>query len=82
VYESNDYTADGTMADYVAGVLQVPYVFILEVFGVLGDLPNCFQQFNPDAAAYSQVLRDNVKLFRVLVHGILGDAYSVEENVP
>mmetsp|Transcript_26419 Transcript_26419/g.67476 ORF Transcript_26419/g.67476 Transcript_26419/m.67476 type:complete len:449 (-) Transcript_26419:570-1916(-) len=49
-YEKNDYTADGTAMDYLAGVLNVPFSYTFEMYGdlELGDLDNCFAQFNPN----------------------------------
>ena len=56
VYEMNDYTADGTIADYFAGVLKVPVSLTFELYGVPGDLPNCFEQFNPPADKIAETL--------------------------
>jgi hypothetical protein len=47
VYDMNDYTADGTMTDWMAGKLNVPYAITFEMYGTPGDLANCFEQFNP-----------------------------------
>lgn len=52
----NDYTADGTMADWMAGQLNVPYSITFEMFGTPGDLPNCFEQFNPRGNLVQQTL--------------------------
>lgn len=46
-YEMNDYSADGTLMDYMAGKAEVPLVFCVELWG--GPIHNdCFVQFNPD----------------------------------
>ncbi len=55
VYELNDYTADGTIADYLAGSLSVPVSLTFELYGVPGDLPNCFEQFNPASQKLEEV---------------------------
>jgi len=56
VYELNDYTADGTIADYIAGALNVPVSLTFELYGAPGDLPNCFEQFNPRSAQVAETL--------------------------
>eukprot|EP00292_Cryptomonas_paramecium_P020550 CAMPEP_0113675460 /NCGR_PEP_ID=MMETSP0038_2-20120614/8029_1 /TAXON_ID=2898 /ORGANISM="Cryptomonas paramecium" /LENGTH=173 /DNA_ID=CAMNT_0000592239 /DNA_START=57 /DNA_END=574 /DNA_ORIENTATION=+ /assembly_acc=CAM_ASM_000170 len=57
VHEMNDYSADGTIADYMAGVLHVPFVLTFELYGSPGDLPSCFVQFNPSSARLDATLR-------------------------
>lgn len=52
----NDYTADGTMMDYLAGVHEVALPLSVELYGVLEDLPNCFVQFNPTGRHLQSVL--------------------------
>ncbi|KAJ1467647.1 hypothetical protein T484DRAFT_1858074, partial [Baffinella frigidus] len=56
VYDKNDYTADGTLADFIAVKLKVPYSLTFELYGVPGDLDNCFEQFNPPSADVQQTL--------------------------
>jgi Zinc carboxypeptidase len=57
-YEYNKYTADGTIFDYMAGVLHVPYVFCIEAYG--GEaVPDCFVQFNPHTQ-HMPAVRDNL----------------------
>lgn len=46
-YELNDYSADGTLTDWIAGEAKVPYAFTVEMWG--GPMhDSCFVQFNPD----------------------------------
>ena len=56
VAEENEYTADGTIADYLAGVVNVPYSLTFELYGEIGDLSNCFVQFNPDGVDLQDTL--------------------------
>ncbi|XP_076350835.1 carboxypeptidase A5-like isoform X7 [Tachypleus tridentatus] len=44
----NQYTADGTIFDYMAGIKKIPFSFAVELWGD-GDLPEkqCFDLFNP-----------------------------------
>eukprot|EP00960_Hanusia_phi_P069474 767097-Hanusia_phi.AAC.3 len=56
VYEMNDYTADGTIADYMGGKRGVAYSLTFELYGKPGDLANCFEQFNPDNSDLNRVL--------------------------
>jgi hypothetical protein len=62
VYDKNDYTADGTLADALSD--SVPYALTFELFGVPGDLPNCFAQFNPpNDEAITQTCFDQKTVF-------------------
>lgn len=46
-YEMNDYSADGTLMDSMAGISGIPLVFCVELWG--GPIhDDCFVQFNPD----------------------------------
>ena len=47
-YQLNDYTADGTSFDYMAGVRKVPFSLAVELWGI-GDYKGamCFDLFNP-----------------------------------
>lgn len=46
-YYLNDYTADGTIFDYMAGVRKVPFSFAIELWGDLKKQAVCFDLFNP-----------------------------------
>jgi len=48
-WQQNDYSADGTLFDYMAGVEHVPRVFCVELYGGPTH-DDCFVQFNPSAA--------------------------------
>jgi hypothetical protein len=39
-----------------AGALNIPITLTFELYGVPGDLPNCFEQFNPDSARLHETL--------------------------
>lgn len=67
VYDMNDYTADGTMTDWMAGKLNVPYSITFEMYGTPGDLANCFEQFNPPG--------DRVQSTLERMHGVYSAAF-------
>ncbi|KAI0211736.1 hypothetical protein LSAT2_003412 [Lamellibrachia satsuma] len=46
-YHLNDYTADGTIFDYMAGVRKIPFSFAIELWGEVWKHARCFDLFNP-----------------------------------
>ena len=71
VYEKNDYTADGTVSDWASAVMKVPLVFTFEMYGdpKVGDLPNCFEQFNPETSRLNHLVQQQLPaLLHLLQH--------------
>ncbi|CAH1792837.1 unnamed protein product [Owenia fusiformis] len=62
-WQLNDYTADGTLFDYMAGVRKIPYSLAIELWGG-GDTKDskCFDLFNPPSAQLKRVL---IKIHKV-----------------
>ena len=72
VYEKNDYTADGTVSDWASAVMKVPLVFTFELFGDprAGDLPNCFEQFNPESSKARRCVQQQLPALLFLLHHV------------
>jgi hypothetical protein len=72
VYEKNDYTADGTVSDWASAVMKVPLVFTFEMFGdpKVGDLPNCFEQFNPASSNVRACVQQQLPALLFLLHHV------------
>ncbi|KAK3596488.1 hypothetical protein CHS0354_007394 [Potamilus streckersoni] len=48
VTKLNEYTADGTIFDYMAGVRKIPFSLAIELWGPFQHIgPSCFDLFNP-----------------------------------
>lgn len=77
VYELNDYTADGTIADYLAGSLDVPVSLTFELYGVPGDLPNCFEQFNPPSDKLEETLVQMHPLYKTAMKWLIDSSDQV-----
>ncbi|XP_074648839.1 zinc carboxypeptidase-like [Tubulanus polymorphus] len=58
-YDLNDYTADGTVFDFMAGVRHIPFSYAIEMWGI-GDKPNiqCFDLFNPPSFDLRKSLKE------------------------
>lgn len=80
VYDMNDYTADGTMTDWMAGKLNVPYAITFEMYGTPGDLANCFEQFNPPGNMVKSTLERIHDMysaaFLYLIHKVLKPSHN------
>ena len=76
VYEKNDYTADGTVTDWASAMMKVSLVFTFEMFGdpKLGDLSNCFEQFNPESSHASQCVERQLPALLFLLLHVARDA--------
>jgi len=72
VYEMNDYTADGTVTDWASATMKVPLVFTFEMFGdpKLGDLSNCFEQFNPESSHVSRCVEQQLPALLLLLQHV------------
>lgn len=95
-YLMNDYSADGTLMDYMAGVANVPLVFCVELWGGPTH-DDCFVQFNPDptpkphtdaagrttlSSALERDLRRMHIFYIELFNKIISDQYGVEYRDP
>nr|XP_002737182.2 PREDICTED: zinc carboxypeptidase A 1-like [Saccoglossus kowalevskii] len=71
-YELNDYEADGTIFDYMAGVRQIPFSFAIELWGD-GDHngAKCFDLFNPRNADLQKTLKEVQPIYEVLFKYII-----------
>lgn len=58
-YVMNDYSADGTAADWMAGVMSVPYIITSEIYGDIHH--DCFVQFNSNPSKLQNDL-DRIRL--------------------
>ncbi|XP_038076949.1 carboxypeptidase A2-like [Patiria miniata] len=66
-YNLNDYPADGTVFDYMAGVRKIPFSFAIELWGE-GDSNKvkCFDLFNPSHATLQGALQDIMPIYDTL----------------
>ncbi|XP_061165260.1 carboxypeptidase T-like isoform X2 [Saccostrea echinata] len=62
-----NYTADGTIFDYMAGVQKIPFSFTVELWGRQHGGPSCFDLFNPE----SQNLQEMVSSLNPLYINII-----------
>ncbi|XP_062569878.1 carboxypeptidase A5-like [Saccostrea cucullata] len=51
-----NYTADGTIFDYMAGVKKIPFSFTVELWGRQHKGPSCFDLFNPESQNLKEVV--------------------------
>ncbi|XP_005102958.1 carboxypeptidase O [Aplysia californica] len=57
-YDLNDYTADGTSFDFMAGVRKIPFSFAVEMWQHNHHLgKSCFDEFNPQSEALQEELQ-------------------------
>jgi hypothetical protein len=70
-WEMNSYSADGTIYDWMAGKMNVPYCYCAEMWGdSTGPQPDdCFIQFNP---APENLHKDLVKMRRFYLAFLMG----------
>lgn len=70
-WEMNSYSADGTIYDWMAGKMQVPYCYCVEIWGdsTIAQPEDCFVQFNP---APESLHDDLVKMRRFYLAFLLG----------
>ncbi|EDV21753.1 uncharacterized protein TRIADDRAFT_59794 [Trichoplax adhaerens] len=63
-YDLNDYAADGTVFDYMAGKRNIPFSFAIELWGN-GDNSNkrCFDLFNPHSQDLKAALESIYPIF-------------------
>lgn len=69
----NDYTADGTIFDYMAGRRKIPFTYAIELWGPDKHMgPSCFDLFNPPNDKLQEVVSDMyplyVKFFQYITH--------------
>ena len=68
-YEMNDYAADGSLFDYVAGVRNIPISICAEMWG--GPYHEaCFVQFNPPSSRLAKDLQEMHKFFVSAFEGL------------
>ncbi|XP_071161918.1 zinc carboxypeptidase-like [Mytilus edulis] len=70
-YKLNDYTADGTIFDFMAGVRKIPFSYTVELWGQNHKGTSCFDLFNPPNEDLKEVLETihplYVQLFRYMI---------------
>ncbi|CAG2191998.1 unnamed protein product [Mytilus edulis] len=70
-YKLNDYTADGTIFDFMAGVKKIPFSYTVELWGQNHKGTSCFDLFNPPNEDLKEVLETihplYVQLFRYMI---------------
>ena len=66
-YRLNEYTADGTIFDYMAGVKKIPFSLAIELWGI-GDHKGakCFDLFNPPNHALKTSVMEIHPIYEVL----------------
>ncbi|XP_070578847.1 carboxypeptidase A4-like [Ptychodera flava] len=66
-HKLNDYVADGTIFDYMAGVRQIPFSFAIELWGE-GDHKGarCFDLFNPKSEDLQKSLEEVHPIYETL----------------
>ncbi|XP_078000698.1 carboxypeptidase A4-like [Glandiceps talaboti] len=66
-HELNDYAADGTVFDFMAGVRQIPFSFAIELWGE-GDHKGakCFDLFNPKSESLQKALVEVHPIYETL----------------
>ncbi|XP_048736117.2 carboxypeptidase A5-like isoform X2 [Ostrea edulis] len=52
-----NYTADGTIFDYMAGIKKIPFSFTIELWGKQHHRPSCFDLFNPENRKLKEVVK-------------------------
>ncbi|KAL3872929.1 hypothetical protein ACJMK2_036102 [Sinanodonta woodiana] len=63
----NEYTADGTIFDYMAGVRKIPFSLAIELWGPFQHSgPSCFDLFNPASYSLKKVLEEIHPLYVTL----------------
>lgn len=71
-YKLNDYTADGTIFDFMAGIRKIPFSFTVELWGQKHTGSSCFDLFNPPSEELQEVLETihplYEKLFRYMIN--------------
>ena len=63
-----------------AGALQVPVSLTFELYGAPGDLPNCFEQFNPSSVKVEEILAQFHPIYPAAMRWLVeteGDRYSI-----
>jgi hypothetical protein len=77
-YELNEYTADGSISDWVAGKKGVEYVFVVETWG--GPFhKNCFVQFNPES---HQLEHDLLKIRSLYTSALVEVIQRLKPDLP
>ncbi len=66
-YRLNEYTADGTIFDYMAGVRKIPFSLAIELWGI-GDHKGakCFDLFNPPSEELKTSVKEIHPMYEVL----------------
>ncbi|XP_052769291.1 carboxypeptidase O-like isoform X1 [Mya arenaria] len=68
----NDYTADGTVFDYMAGVKHIPFTYAIELWGPeRHTTPSCFDLFNPANEQLKTVVEKIYPLYVNFFHYLL-----------